>query len=154
MVSRTFRFCHTPIIFFFHVGRKNRNQLREAVKYVDPPGRAENSRADPPDRATGAFHCDRLRLVRERKRVAWILLLLAVLFAMCWLPYNIMQLLLDINVLHPEAVSPFLPYTLLLGDFHSKEEIKAKKYRSTAVKLKPLAPSRRQRVEPSVPSSS
>ncbi|KOB66707.1 Neuropeptide receptor A12, partial [Operophtera brumata] len=36
-----------------------------------------------------------LRLIKERKRVAWILLLLAVLFALCWLPYNIMQLLLD-----------------------------------------------------------
>lgn len=34
-------------------------------------------------------------MVRERKRIAWILLLLAVLFALCWLPYNVLRLLVD-----------------------------------------------------------
>ncbi|CAB3243561.1 unnamed protein product [Arctia plantaginis] len=61
----------------------------------------------------------RLRIVRERKRVAWILLLLAVLFALCWLPYNILQLLIDVNAVHVESVSIILPYTLLLGHTNS-----------------------------------
>ena len=39
------------------------------------------------------------RLVRERRRVAWILLLLAVLFALCWLPYNVLRLLVDLGVI-------------------------------------------------------
>ncbi|GBP51167.1 hypothetical protein EVAR_97991_1 [Eumeta japonica] len=55
-----------------------------------------------------------LRMMKERKRVAWILLLLAVLFAMCWLPYNIMQLLLDINSVDAKHLSEFLPYALFL----------------------------------------
>ncbi|KAI4476494.1 hypothetical protein M0802_014866 [Mischocyttarus mexicanus] len=38
------------------------------------------------------------RLVRERRRIAWILLLLAVLFALCWLPYNVLRLLVDLKV--------------------------------------------------------
>lgn len=37
------------------------------------------------------------RLVRERRRIAWILLLLAVLFALCWLPYNVLMLLKDLG---------------------------------------------------------
>lgn len=61
------------------------------------------------------FLFQRLRLVRERKRVAWILLLLAVLFALCWLPYNILQLLIDVNAVKVDSVSLLLPYTLLLG---------------------------------------
>ncbi|CAG9134916.1 unnamed protein product [Plutella xylostella] len=56
-----------------------------------------------------------LRIMKERKRVAWILLLLAVLFAACWLPYNIMQLLLDINPSYTKHLSTFLPYALYLG---------------------------------------
>ncbi|XP_063621730.1 neuropeptide FF receptor 1-like [Cydia splendana] len=60
-----------------------------------------------------------LRLMKERKRVAWILLLLAVLFALCWLPYNIMQLLLDMYVVNAKDLSMFLPYALLLGHANS-----------------------------------
>ncbi|XP_050676052.1 neuropeptide FF receptor 2-like isoform X2 [Leptidea sinapis] len=60
-----------------------------------------------------------LRLMKERKRVAWILLLLAVLFALCWLPYNIMQLLLDINVVNAKDLSIYLPYALLIGHANS-----------------------------------
>lgn len=57
-----------------------------------------------------------IRLMKERKRVAWILLLLAVLFALCWLPYNIMQLLLDINLVNAKDLSIYLPYALFLGE--------------------------------------
>lgn len=35
--------------------------------------------------------------MRERRRIAWILLLLAVLFALCWLPYNVLRLLIDLG---------------------------------------------------------
>ncbi|CAG4976952.1 unnamed protein product [Colias eurytheme] len=60
-----------------------------------------------------------LRLMKERKRVAWILLLLAVLFALCWLPYNIMQLLLDVNLVNTKDLSAFLPYALFVGHANS-----------------------------------
>ncbi|XP_052750490.1 neuropeptide FF receptor 2-like [Galleria mellonella] len=60
-----------------------------------------------------------LRLMKERKRVAWILLLLAVLFALCWMPYNIMQLLLDINAVDPKDLSIYLPYALFIGHANS-----------------------------------
>ncbi|CAH0407955.1 unnamed protein product [Chilo suppressalis] len=57
--------------------------------------------------------------MKERKRVAWILLLLAVLFALCWMPYNIMQLLLDINAVNPKDLSMYLPYALFIGHANS-----------------------------------
>ncbi|XP_013177773.1 PREDICTED: neuropeptide FF receptor 2-like [Papilio xuthus] len=60
-----------------------------------------------------------IRLMKERKRVAWILLLLAVLFALCWLPYNIMQLLLDMNAVDPKHLSMYLPYALFIGHANS-----------------------------------
>ncbi|XP_028039287.1 neuropeptide FF receptor 2-like [Bombyx mandarina] len=60
-----------------------------------------------------------LRLMKERKRVAWILLLLAVLFALCWMPYNIMQLLLDVSVVNAKDLSAYLPYALFLGHANS-----------------------------------
>lgn len=55
--------------------------------------------------------------MKERKRVAWILLLLAVLFAMCWMPYNIMQLLLDVNLVNAKDLSMVLPYALFIGEY-------------------------------------
>lgn len=61
------------------------------------------------------------RLVRDRKRVARILLLLAILFALCWLPYNILNLLLDLDERHPhsEQILAMLPFALLLGHANS-----------------------------------
>ncbi|XP_012253456.2 RYamide receptor-like isoform X5 [Athalia rosae] len=60
------------------------------------------------------------RLVRERRRVAWILLLLAVLFALCWLPYNVLRLLIDLGVLGDgRAISDVLSYCLFLGHANS-----------------------------------
>ncbi|XP_065168342.1 orexin receptor type 2-like isoform X2 [Atheta coriaria] len=57
------------------------------------------------------------RIVRERKRVAWILLLLVVIFASCWLPYNTARLLLDFqNVAWGISYDQ---YTLLLGHMNS-----------------------------------
>ncbi|OXA61378.1 Type-2 angiotensin II receptor [Folsomia candida] len=37
------------------------------------------------------------RLIRERRRVAKILLVLALVFAFCWLPYSVLSLILDMN---------------------------------------------------------
>jgi hypothetical protein len=56
------------------------------------------------------------RLVRERRRVARILLLLAVLFAFCWLPYNVLALLFDLGV---NKNIELYSYTLLLGHANS-----------------------------------
>ncbi|XP_050342405.1 QRFP-like peptide receptor [Nymphalis io] len=83
-------------------------------------GRRLCSVLPPFDQTEGSANSQqRLRLVRERKRVAWILLLLAVLFALCWLPYNILQLLIDVNALQADSVALVLPYTLLLGHTNS-----------------------------------
>ncbi|XP_013178009.1 PREDICTED: neuropeptide FF receptor 1-like [Papilio xuthus] len=83
-------------------------------------GRRLCSVLPPFDQTEGSANSQqRLRLVRERKRVAWILLLLAVLFALCWLPYNILQLLIDVNAVQVESGALFLPYTLLLGHANS-----------------------------------
>lgn len=57
------------------------------------------------------------RLVRERKRVAWILLLLALLFAACWMPFSILNLLSDAGVVaHDNAL---IPYSRLLAHSNS-----------------------------------
>ncbi|XP_068630731.1 QRFP-like peptide receptor [Battus philenor] len=83
-------------------------------------GRRLCSVLPPFDQTEGSANSQqRLRLVRERKRVAWILLLLAVLFALCWLPYNILQLLIDVNVVQVDSGALLLPYTLLLGHTNS-----------------------------------
>ncbi|XP_069354743.1 QRFP-like peptide receptor isoform X1 [Maniola hyperantus] len=83
-------------------------------------GRRLCSVLPPFDQTEGSANSQqRLRLVRERKRVAWILLLLAVLFALCWLPYNILQLLLDMNAVREDSIALVLPYTLLLGHTNS-----------------------------------
>lgn len=37
-------------------------------------------------------------MVRERRRVARILFVLAVIFALCWLPYNLLTLFLDLDI--------------------------------------------------------
>ncbi|XP_029675448.1 QRFP-like peptide receptor isoform X2 [Formica exsecta] len=59
------------------------------------------------------------RLVRERRRIAWILLLLAVLFALCWLPYNVLRLLVDFGVVEWRSITDALPYCLFLGHANS-----------------------------------
>lgn len=56
------------------------------------------------------------RLVRERRRVARILLLLAVLFAFCWLPYNVLALLFDLGV---NKNIKLFSFALLLGHANS-----------------------------------
>ncbi|XP_014486051.1 PREDICTED: orexin receptor type 1-like isoform X2 [Dinoponera quadriceps] len=59
------------------------------------------------------------RLVRERRRIAWILLLLAVLFALCWLPYNVLRLLVDFGAIEEGKLTTVLSYCLFLGHANS-----------------------------------
>ncbi|RLU16307.1 hypothetical protein DMN91_012067 [Ooceraea biroi] len=59
------------------------------------------------------------RLVRERKRIAWILLLLALLFALCWLPYNMLRLLVDLGAVEGRSIADALSYCLFLGHANS-----------------------------------
>ncbi|XP_022910036.1 orexin receptor type 2-like [Onthophagus taurus] len=59
-----------------------------------------------------------VRIMRERKRVALILLLLAFIFAICWLPYNFFNLYNDL--FETERVDAKLQqYLLLLGHANS-----------------------------------
>ncbi|XP_017781474.1 PREDICTED: neuropeptide FF receptor 1-like isoform X2 [Nicrophorus vespilloides] len=57
------------------------------------------------------------RLRRERKRVAWILLMLVLVFAICWLPYNTMLLIKDIAIIDMDVT--LMQYMLLLGHSNS-----------------------------------
>ncbi|XP_015365680.1 PREDICTED: orexin receptor type 2-like [Diuraphis noxia] len=66
-----------------------------------------------------------VRMVRERRRVARILFVLAVIFALCWLPYNLLTLFLDLDIaldkfgLDQEYLMKWYPFTLLLGHANS-----------------------------------
>lgn len=61
------------------------------------------------------------RLVRERKRVAWILLLLVLIFCCCWLPYHAFSLLVDTAVTADGGwfSQSLKSYLLLLGHANS-----------------------------------
>jgi hypothetical protein len=54
-----------------------------------------------------------------RKRVAKMLIALAVLFAVCWLPYYIVSLYLDFTTKDTENFLLALPFTILLGHSNS-----------------------------------
>jgi hypothetical protein len=71
------------------------------------------------------------RLVRERRRVAKILLILALVFAFCWLPYSVISLILDLTAKTDKdirldgengilaVVAELLPFAILLGHVNS-----------------------------------
>ncbi|CAL8102227.1 unnamed protein product [Orchesella dallaii] len=76
------------------------------------------------------------RLIRERRRVAKILLVLALVFAFCWLPYSVLSLFLDLSSKADEGkdgptgeddtdeklvniATSLIPFTLLLGHVNS-----------------------------------
>ncbi|CAG9762377.1 unnamed protein product [Ceutorhynchus assimilis] len=62
----------------------------------------------------------RNRVMKSRKRVACILLLLAVVFAACWLPYHIMNLIVNVGGQQSASWSQELGmYLLLLGHANS-----------------------------------
>ncbi len=81
--------------------------------------------------ADRALSCRESRLSRQlsetvmpsRRRVARLLVLLAILFAICWMPYHLLSLYLDVNddnnnYKYTRAIQA-LPFTLLLGHFNS-----------------------------------
>lgn len=75
--------------------------------------------------------------MRSRRRVACILLLLAIVFAVCWLPYHIMNLVVNLNDYEYETATSYL---LLLGHTNSALNpiiycVLSKKFRSSTAKL-------------------
>ncbi|XP_050545008.1 QRFP-like peptide receptor isoform X2 [Daktulosphaira vitifoliae] len=79
----------------------------------------------PCDDQQGMISVQQVRMIRERRRVARILFFLAVIFALCWLPYNLLTLFLDLDVnliqigLDQESLMKWYPFTLLLGHANS-----------------------------------
>ncbi|KAL3287134.1 hypothetical protein HHI36_001614 [Cryptolaemus montrouzieri] len=73
----------------------------------------------PPFYNDGACNIQQRNVIRSRKRVACILLLLAFVFAICWLPYHMMLLLFDINKAEDSTVKELNTYFLLLGHANS-----------------------------------
>lgn len=71
----------------------------------------------PPTDINSVSTQQRGRIVRERKRVAWILLCLALLFAICWLPLHIFNLMRDMG--YPMTNGSNAKYLLLLGHANS-----------------------------------
>ncbi|XP_036143181.1 allatostatin-A receptor isoform X2 [Monomorium pharaonis] len=62
------------------------------------------------------------RLRQDRKRVALMLLFLAILFAVCWLPYNTVKCLIDLGVfetINNTLLENTLKYFLFLGHANS-----------------------------------
>lgn len=63
------------------------------------------------------LYLQRIGVIKARKRVACILLLLAFVFAGCWLPYHIDNLMLDLG--SPPTSGDIKRYMLLLGHVNS-----------------------------------
>ncbi len=61
-----------------------------------------------------------MRVMAGRRRVAKMLLVVAVLFALSWLPYNIIVLYTDFNA-HNDTPLSALSFALLLGHSHSAQ---------------------------------
>ncbi|XP_021353917.1 gastrin/cholecystokinin type B receptor-like [Mizuhopecten yessoensis] len=58
-------------------------------------------------------------VMNGRKRVAKMLIALAILFAVCWLPYHIVSLYLDFHRRHVQPFLTVLPFTILVGHANS-----------------------------------
>lgn len=54
-----------------------------------------------------------------RRRVAKMLIILALLFLACWMPYHIINLYLDFRISQTKNFGNILPYTILLGHLNS-----------------------------------
>lgn len=67
---------------------------------------------------TGVQH----KLMAGRRRIAWMLVLVAILFAASWLPYHTVTLYVDFVRRSEQGASlAALPFTLLLGHSHSAQ---------------------------------
>ncbi|CAH0386776.1 unnamed protein product [Bemisia tabaci] len=74
----------------------------------------------PFDRHESTASIQQQRVIKERRRAARILLLLAILFALCWLPYNVINLMLDLDIRWQErTMLNWYPFALLLGHANS-----------------------------------
>lgn len=66
-------------------------------------------------------------MVRERRRVARILFVLAVIFAMCWLPYNLLTLFLDLDLMLDKYGLDQVILAIFFSYFYSRYNFKTKK---------------------------
>jgi len=61
-----------------------------------------------------------MRLVEERRRITRLLITLVLVFDLCWLPHNIINLLYDLDLdIDHEVVILYYPFALLLGHANS-----------------------------------
>ncbi|XP_050292935.1 neuropeptide FF receptor 2-like isoform X2 [Anthonomus grandis grandis] len=82
-------------------------------------GKTLCSSLPPFDNNESACAQQRIRVMKSRKRVAGILLLLAMVFAACWLPYHIMSLLVNLAGAELDPNETVSVYLLLLGHANS-----------------------------------
>ncbi|KAK7501171.1 hypothetical protein BaRGS_00007656 [Batillaria attramentaria] len=61
------------------------------------------------------------RIVTTRRRLALMMIILSVLFAACWLPYYIINLLLNFDPSMSARLIPVYPFALLLGHSNSAQ---------------------------------
>jgi hypothetical protein len=71
---------------------------------------------------TGSEACHADKVIAGRKRLARMLLVLAILFAISWMPYHAVNLYMDISSRSSTDTFPsILSYALLLGHSHSAQ---------------------------------
>ncbi|KAK9884001.1 hypothetical protein WA026_004936 [Henosepilachna vigintioctopunctata] len=118
-------------------------------------GKTLCSTAPPIDNNGGSYMLQRSRVIRSRKRVACILLLLAFVFGICWLPYHMLLLLFDTHKAENEPIKELRTYLLLLG--HSNSAFNpiiyctlSRRFRNSILKLckiKMKSPKKRNQME-------
>ena len=70
---------------------------------------------------TGSELCQADKILAGRRRLARMLLVLAILFALSWMPYHTIYLYTDFSSRSPADTSLILSYVLLLGHSHSAQ---------------------------------
>ena len=58
------------------------------------------------------------RMLVERRRVAWMMVIVALLFGLCWLPYHIVSTCIDFDW-YTNAYLSVLPFSILVGHSNS-----------------------------------
>ncbi|PVD23914.1 hypothetical protein C0Q70_17190 [Pomacea canaliculata] len=61
------------------------------------------------------------KLVLTRRRLALMMIIISLLFAVCWLPYYIINICLDFSPLMSKHLIPLYPFTVLLGHSNSAQ---------------------------------
>ena len=70
---------------------------------------------------TGSELCQADKILAGRRRLARMLLVLAILFALSWMPYHAIYLYTDFSSRSPADTSLILSYAVLLGHSHSAQ---------------------------------